>query len=442
LNPLPAPSKPTLKEALKFWTKLGFISFGGPAGQIAIMHEFLVTKKRWISDSRFLHALNYCMILPGPEAQQLATYIGWLLHGTFGGLAAGILFVLPSVFILLGLSIAYVLFGKLAWVAAIFYGLKPAVVAIVVLALIKIGKKSLISTFHYLIAAASFVCIFFFNIPFPLIIVAAIALGILLRTFFPHLLARNKTSDRIDEDECTYFLNKFSPTVQATFDPKTISLKIIISLVVGAIPLLCFLLRNDYSFWYHLSGFFTKAAFVTFGGAYAVLPYVAQESVENFQWLSQYEMIDGLALGETTPGPLIMVLVFVGFMAGYHHGGASLLDGTLGLLTTTFYTFLPCFLFILVGAPLIERTQEHERVKNILTIVTAAVVGVILNLTIYFGRAVLFPSGFINAPDVAAIIWLMLSLFALFRLKINMILWIVISGGFGLAYKFFTVGFF
>lgn len=436
MNTSPPPPKPTFNEALKFWTKLGFISFGGPAGQIAIMHEFLVEKKRWISDSKFLHALNYCMILPGPEAQQLATYIGWLLHGTRGGLAAGILFVLPSLFILWGLSITYVLFGKLAWVAAIFHGLKPAVVAIVILALIKIGKKSLLSFFHYAVALTSFVCIFFFNIPFPFIIAGAVVVGILGRKIFPDFFRPPKVNAGVDANERSYFLNKFSPVVNSGFDVKNTFLKILTSLLLWVLPLgLFFFFRTDYPFWHQLSGFFTKAALVTFGGAYAVLPYVAQESVEKFQWLSQYEMIDGLALGETTPGPLIMVLVFVGFMAGYHHGAFSLVDGTLGLLTTAFYTFLPCFLFILVGAPVVEKTQEHEKIKSILTIITAAVVGVILNLTIYFGQAVLFPRA-LWQPDWPSTIWLVFSFIALYRFKLNMIFWIALSAVVGILYWF------
>lgn len=430
---MPPPLKPTFKEAFKFWLKLGFISFGGPAGQIAIMHEFLVDKKKWISDSRFMHALNYCMILPGPEAQQLATYIGWLLHGTVGGLTAGILFVLPSLFILLGLSITYVTFGKMAWVAAMFYGLKPAVVAIVILALIKIGKKSLLSLFHYVVAVASFICIFFFNISFPLIILAAIIIGLvgqkLLPAFFP-LAAKTKNTLQHEEQ---YYLNAQAIPVTHSLNTKSISLKIAVGIVLWLIPIgLFFAFRSDFGFWNHLTVFFSKAAFVTFGGAYAVLPYVAQESVEKFHWLSSLEMIDGLALGETTPGPLIMVLVFVGFMAGYHHGGSSLIDGTLGLVTTTYYTFLPCFLFILIGAPVVEKTKDNHQLKAILAIVTAAVVGVVLNLTIYFGKAVTFPNGMSAKPDWLALSWTVLSFIALYRFKLNMILWIGISAAAGL----------
>jgi chromate transporter len=429
-------SKPTFREAFQFWLKLGFISFGGPAGQIGIMHEFLVEKKKWISDSRFLHALNYCMILPGPEAQQLATYIGWLLHGTIGGLTAGILFVLPSLFILLGLSITYVVFGKLTWVAALFYGLKPAVVAIVIVALFKIGKKSLQSPFHYLVALLSFVCIFFFDISFPLIILTAIVIGFAGKKILPQFFKNAAAGKKANTDEAGYYLNHYSPPMTSGLDSKSIVFKIFSGIVLWFIPIaLLYLLRNDFSFWSHLTWFFTKAAFVTFGGAYAVLPYVAQESVEKFHWLSSLEMIDGLALGETTPGPLIMVLVFVGFMAGYNHGGGSLQDGTLGLVATTYYTFLPCFLFILIGAPVVEKTKENKDLKTALGIVTAAVVGVVLNLTLYFGKVVIFPEGLLLQPDWFALAWIVLSFVALYRLKWNMILWIGVSAAAGLLYQ-------
>ncbi|HEY3429426.1 MAG TPA: chromate efflux transporter [Cyclobacteriaceae bacterium] len=431
------PVKPSFKEAFQFWLKLGFISFGGPAGQIAIMHEFLVEKKKWISDSRFLHALNYCMLLPGPEAQQLATYVGWLLHGVRGGIVAGFLFIFPAILILLVLSITYVLFGKVAWVASLFYGLKPAVVAIVILALIKIGKKSLLSPFHYAVAIISFIGIFFFNISFPLIILFTILLGLACQKIFPSFFKQNSQAIKADEEETSYYLNRFSPPVSANYSWKTTALKIVSGILLWFIPLsLLFIWRSDFSFWSTLTLFFTKAAFVTFGGAYAVLPYVAQESVEKFQWLSQYQMIDGMALGETTPGPLIMILVFVGFMAGYNHSG-SLWDGTWGLLTTTYYTFLPSFIFILGGAPLVERTQENEKLKSILSIVTAAVVGVVLNLTLYFGKAVLFPNGIRTAPDPFSVMWLMISFVALFRFKINMVAWIGISALAGLLYQLF-----
>jgi chromate transporter len=431
--------KPTFKEALQFWIKLGFISFGGPAGQIAIMHEFLVEKKKWISDSKFLHALNYCMILPGPEAQQLATYIGWMLHGNLGGLAAGILFVIPSMCILLALSAIYVSFGNLPWVFAIFSGLKPAVIAIVILALIKIGKKSLLSPFHYFVAFAAFICIFFFNVPFPLIIVGAISIATICRQYFPLFFeATNNNTILKDVDEKEFYINKHTIKSNIGFRPLRFWKQLGAGILLWTIPLIAFyLLTSDFEFWKKLSLFFTQVAFVTFGGAYAVLPYVAQVSVEKFNWLTNLQMIDGLALGETTPGPLIMVLVFVGFMAGYNHFGGSLAMGTLGLLTTTFYTFLPCFLFILVGAPIIERTQENKRVKQILALVTAAVVGVILNLTIYLAKVVIFPKDLSFAGlDYSTLLWTIISFIAMYRFKIGMISWIGVSAIFGLVYYY------
>jgi chromate transporter len=376
------------------------------------------------------------MVLPGPEAQQLATYIGWMLHGTLGGLAAGILFVLPSMFILLGLSIVYVSFGNLPWVLALFSGLKPAVIAIVILALIKIGKKSLVSPFHYVVAIAAFVCIFFFNIPFPLIIVGAIMTAAVCRQLFPAFftVSNNKTTQK-ETDEKEFYINKHTITPNIGFHPSRFWKQVSVGVLLWIIPLLAFyFLTSDFQFWKRLSLFFTQAAFVTFGGAYAVLPYVAQVSVEKFNWLTNLQMIDGLALGETTPGPLIMVLVFVGFMAGHNHFGASLAMGTLGLVTTTFYTFLPCFLFILVGAPIIERTQENKRVKEMLALVTAAVVGVILNLTIYLGRAVIFPKDFSFAGlDYSMLGWTIISFMAMYRFKAGMITWIGISAVFGLV---------
>jgi chromate transporter len=427
--------KPSFKEALKFWTKLGFISFGGPAGQIAIMHEYLVDKKKWISESRFLHALNYCMILPGPEAQQLATYIGWMMHGKLGGLAAGILFVLPSMFLLLGLSVIYVSFGDIPWIYAMFNGLKPAVIAIVVLALIKIGKKSLLSPFHYFIAIAAFICIFFLNIPFPIIIVGAIITAAVTRQYFPSFfLINSDKSVQKDINENDYYINKHTVIRNTGFSPLRFWREAGVALILWIIPIVLFYtLFTDFEFWKKLTFFFTQAAFVTFGGAYAVLPYVAQVSVEKLNWLTELQMIDGLALGETTPGPLIMVLVFVGFMAGYNHFGSSILMGSIGLITTTFYTFLPCFFFIFAGAPIIERTQENKKVKEILSLVTAAVVGVVLNLTFYLGKAVIFPDGFEWAGvNYFSLAWVVISFVAMYRFKINMITWIGISAVFGL----------
>jgi len=432
--------KPTFKETVQFWTKLGFISFGGPAGQVAIMHEFLVEEKKWISDSKFLHALNYCMLLPGPEAQQLATYIGWMLYGIWGGLVAGILFILPSVFILLGLSAIYVTFGSLPWINALFAGLKPAVMAIVILALIKISKKSLSSPFHYFVAIAAFVFIFFLNFPFPLIIIGAILVATTTRHFFPSLfieISNRSTQNYANESE--YYINSHSVTTNNELNPLQVYKQIGTGVLLWSIPLtILYLITNDFEFWFKLSVFFTKSAFVTFGGAYAVLPYVAQVSVEQFHWLTNLQMIDGLALGETTPGPLIMVLAFVGFMAGHNHFENSVSMGTVGLLLTTFYTFLPCFLFIFVGAPIIEKTQKNNTLKQILSIVTAAVVGVILNLTVYLGKVVLFPNDFsLNGLDFSTLTWTIISFIALYKLKINTILWIGVSAIFGVLKFYF-----
>jgi chromate transporter len=429
--------KPTFREALLFWLKLGFISFGGPTGQIAIMREFLVEKKRWISQTKFLHALNYCYLLPGPEAQQLATYTGWLLHGTKGGLAAGILFVLPSVFILLTLSILYVKFGQIPWVYAFFDGLKPAVVAIVAVALHKIVQKSLRHFSHYLIALASFIAITFLHIRFPLIVLAAILLGLILIRLRPTLFDA-VTNARAGEDESPFYLNTHSIIPGTDFRIARLLRQSAFFIVLWFAPILLFrLLANDFHFWQTMSIFFTKAAFVTFGGAYAVLPYVAQVSVNQFHWLSSGQMIDGFALGETTPGPLIMILAFVGFMAGFNQNHFSLLSGTIGLLTTTYYTFLPCFLYIFAGAPIIEQTQTNRTVRSILSIVTAAVVGVVLHLTVYFGQTVIFPQALSLAQlDLSSLFWIIVSFVALTRAKVDMTLWIGISALYGLLHHF------
>ncbi len=422
------PLHPSFREALLFWLKLGFISFGGPAGQIAIMHEYLVEKKKWISERKFLNALNYCMILPGPEAQQLATYSGWLLHGVRGGLAAGILFILPSVFILLGLSFVYVTFGETPVLNSILDFLKPAVIAIVILALLKIAKKSLVSPMHYILAALAFGCIYFLNIPFPSIVFGSIIIGAISIQFFPKAFEINIHNEDLQKNtEAGYVVNQYSVVKGLGLPIKRLVLQIIGGLLLWCAPLVIVYWSNivDFNFWKHLSLFFTKAAFVTFGGAYAVLPYVAQVSVETYGWLTKLQMIDGLALGETTPGPLIMVLAFVGFMAGYNSFAGSMGMAALGLGLTTYYTFLPSFLFIFAGAPLIERTQSNTYLKTLFGFATAAVTGVILNLGIYFGKAVIIPS-----PPVVLwipLLWTIISFIALRYLKINMIVWIGVS---------------
>jgi chromate transporter len=428
-------NKPTLKEAFAFWLKLGFISFGGPAGQVAIMHEFLVEKKKWISESRFMHALNYCMLLPGPEAQQLATYTGWLLHGIRGGLLAGILFILPSMFILMGLSMIYVTYGQIGWVGAIFDGLKPAVVAIVAMAMVKIGKKSLLSPFHFIVAVSAFAAIFFFKIPFPLIIIAAIFVGFLAGRFFPSLVAVKAQNKAIaPEDESMYLINKNSGSAGTTWTPAKIFILSLGFILLRAVPFFILTGSTYGTFWKALILFFSKAALVTFGGAYAVLPYVAQVSVQKFEWLTSLQMLDGLALGETTPGPLIMVLAFVGFMAAYNEGSLSLAMGNVGLVVTVFYTFLPCFLFIFAGAPLIERTRQNKQVKKVMNIITAAVVGVVLNLSIYLFMQVVFKGergiGNLQIPHLG---WILVSFLALYLFKINMIAWLGVSAVYGLG---------
>lgn len=430
------PDTPTFNEAFKFWLKLGFISFGGPAGQIAIMREYVVTRKRWISDTKFMHALNYCMLLPGPEAQQLSIYIGWLLHGTLGGLVAGLLFVLPSMFILLALSIFYVSVGNIPVLHALFDGLKPAVIAIIGVALYKISRNALVNLIQVGIAVISFIAIFFFNIPFPYIVIGAMLVG-----FFALKISKNtKPETSLTEvqklDEGSYCLNSTSILPHTEFKWKQMILQVGVGIVLWIIPLgLMYLFLPEFKFWSNMTFFFTQTAFFTFGGAYAILPYVAQMSVLKFGWLTHFEMIDGLALGETTPGPLIMVLVFVGFMGGYNHFDSSLLYGSIALVLTTYYTFLPCFLFIFIGAPVVEHTQKNATVKAVLGFVTAAIVGVLLNLTVYLFKAVVFPQGFsILQIDYIYLIWIIISFIALQKYKVNMILWIGISALFGVAY--------
>lgn len=437
--------KPSFREALRFWIKLGFISFGGPVGQIAILHNYLVEQKKWISEYKFLHALNYCMLLPGPEAQQLATYMGWLLHGKKGGIWAGLLFILPSTFLLAFLSIVYVKFGNAPMVAAFFNGIKPAMLAIVILALHKIGGRSLKSSLHIMIAAAAFICIYIFNIAFPIIIVSAIVIAWIIYKYIPKLLPIQKdVGTKGDETlERSYIINKYSGHEQEKLGIISVAKKICLGLLLWGIPFLLFyMFTKDLAFWNQLSLFFTKAALVTFGGAYAVLPYVAQISVEKFHWLSQQQMLDGLALGESTPGPLIIILAFVGFMAGYHHFDASVLMGLIALLVTVYYTFLPSFLFILIGAPIIEQTQENKAVKEILSIVNAAIVGVVLNLTIYLAKGILWEQADFSGPfHMPMLIWALVSIVALYRYKVNMIKWIFVSGIVGLIYFFFEYNF-
>lgn len=423
---------PGFKTALKFWFKLGWISFGGTAGHIAIMHDYLVDKKQWISNTKFLHALNHCMLLPGPEAQQLSIYIGWLLHGKRGGLAAGILFVLPSMFILLGLSITYVLFGNIPWVTALFAGLKPAVIALIIVAMYKIAKKALHSPLHYFLAAIAFVCIFFFNISLLAIIGGVIIFAICCKVIYPRAL-QPATGQVQHAVESSYVLDQKTAQVSNQFTIKTIVQILAVGIILWLLPfLLFFLLLPDFTFWKQLSLFFTQTAFVTVGGSYTVLPYVAQFTVTKLNWLSKLQMMDGFALAETTPGPLIIVLSYVGFMAGYNHFNGSLWMGTIGLLATTWFTFLPCFGLIFIGAPLIEKTHGNALIENTLSFITAAVVGVILHLTIYLGKDALFPQGIhINNLDYMALIWIIVSLVLILRWQVNILYLIGLSMAYG-----------
>lgn len=421
----------SFKEAFWFWLKLGFISFGGPAGQIAIMHEYIVEKKKWLSESRFLHALNYCMLLPGPEAQQLATYIGWLMHGVRGGIVAGLLFILPSVFILLGLSVLYVTYGNTQIAKGILYGVQPAVVAIVLLALYKISQKALKQSIDYVIAVASLVALLVFKVPYPIVILSAVLLGIVYLQF-------NKKNDAAKQqqhnDELGYVINSTN-SKQNVFSKRNWAIMLSVFILLWAVPFAAFYFTKDAPFWQYLSMFFTKAALVTFGGAYSVLLYVSQVAVMELHWLTQAQMVDGLALGESTPGPLIMVLAFVGFMGSYNHFNGSLLYGGMGLLVTTFFTFLPSFAFILLGAPVVERTQENKNVKLVLGFVTAAVVGVIANLLLFMLMA-LYELHIVHAVSVwhyFPLLWLAVSAIALKYYNLNMILWLGISAVVGIA---------
>ncbi len=386
--------KPTFAEAFRFWLKLGFISFGGPTGQIAIMHTELVDKKKWISESRFLHALNYCMILPGPEAQQLAIYIGWLLHRTWGGIVAGALFVLPSAFILWALTWLYATCGNVPLVAAVFDGLKPAVLAIVLGAVLRIGKKSLKNEVMWTLAALAFAAIYFFKVPFPIIILAAGALGLAGGKFWKEKFAvikghGGKKSDASVLDDETDSPAHTKPTLARAVKVCAVCI------TLWWLPVLLIGLWLGFDHLLVKQGlFFSKAAMVTFGGAYAVLPYVSQQAVENFHWVAPGQMLDGLGLAETTPGPLIMVLQFVGFLGGWNFSAplSPLAMATLGAFITTWTTFLPCFLYIFLGAPHIEQMRGNVKLTAALSAITAAVVGVVLNLAVWFGLHVLFPA--------------------------------------------------
>ena len=432
-NPLPDrpdslhPAPVSLLEAFWFWLKLGFISFGGPAGQIAIMHQELVERRHWISERRFLHALNYCMLLPGPEAQQLATYIGWLMHRTRGGLLAGVLFVLPSLFILIALSWVYIAFGEVPLVAGLFYGIKPAVTAIVVQAAHRIGSRALKNNWLWAIAAASFVAIFALNVPFPAIIAAAALVGYVGGRVAPDKFQAGGGHGAAGTSFGPALIDDATPTPEhAKFSWNRLARVGVAGAVLWAVPM--GLLTVTYG-WDHtltqMGWFFTKAALLTFGGAYAVLPYVYQGAVGHYQWLTPTQMIDGLALGETTPGPLIMVVAFVGFVGAYvkqvFGPDQVFLGGAVAASLVTWFTFLPSFLFILAGGPLVESTHGDLKFTAPLTAITAAVVGVILNLALFFGYHVLWPAGFASTFDWVSALIAMAAAIALFRFKRNVI---------------------
>jgi chromate transporter len=380
-------------EAFRVWLRVAALSFGGPAGQIAVMHRILVEEKRWISDARFLHALNYCMLLPGPEAQQLATYVGWLMHRTLGGLMAGLLFILPGVVAILALSYIYAAYGQVGIVAALFFGLKAAVLAIVVEAVVRVGKRALKNNIMIALAAAAFFGIFFLGVPFPIIVFGAALIGFLGNWFgWSALQVGNGHGAGGKEAIVDSLLGDEAPDhVRPTAARALRVAAIWLTLWLAPVAVLLLTLGSDNVFS-QIAVFFSKMALVTFGGAYAVLAYVAQQAVENYHWLKPGEMLDGLGMAETTPGPLIMVLQFVGFMAAFRDAGTlpPMLAGTLGGLLATWVTFAPCFLWIFLGAPFIERLRGNKSLSAALSAITAAVVGVILNLALWFAIHTIF----------------------------------------------------
>ena len=442
-TPLQRPQAVSLAEALRFWLKLGFVSFGGPAGQIAIMHSELVEQKRWISERRFLHALNYCMLLPGPEAQQLATYIGWLMHRTWGGIVAGALFVLPSLFILIALSWIYLAFGQLPVVAGIFFGLKPAVTALVLHAAHRIGGRALKNYWMWAIAALAFLAIFALNMPFPLIVLAAALLGYFGGRFKPGLFAAGSGHGGAGQGYGPALIDDDTPIPSHALFRRGHLVKILLvglgmwAAVMGALVAVW----GVHDTLAQMGWFFTKAALLTFGGAYAVLPYVYQGAVEQQHWLSATQMIDGLALGETTPGPLIMVVAFVGFVGGWAKQvlGPDMLflGGALAATVVTFFTFLPSFIFILVGGPLIETTHGNLKFTAPLTAITAAVVGVIFNLALFFAYHVWWPQGFTGRFDAVSAVITVAAAVALFRFKVGVMTLLAACALAGLAATFF-----
>ncbi len=418
---------PTLTEALFYWLKLGFVSFGGPAGQIALMHEDLVERKRWISEARYLHALNYCMVLPGPEAHQLATYIGWLMHRTWGGVMAGVLFVLPSLLILIGLSWMYMAYGNVPAVAGVLYGIKPAVTAIVVSAAYRIGSRALKNGMLWAIAVAAFVAIFALNVPFPSIVLAAGLISYFGGRQRPDWFSAGSGHGKAGKSAGPAVIDDNTPTpAHAVFTWGRFWRVVVVFVGLwGAVMGTLLALYGADAVLTQMAWFFTKAALLTFGGAYAVLPYVYQGAVDQFQWLTALQMMDGLALGETTPGPLIMVVSFVAFAGGWAKAifGADhlLLAGAVAACVVTFFTFLPSFFFVFLGGPFIESTHGNLKFTAPLTGITAAVVGVIVNLAVFFAYHVLWPKGLAGSFEWPAALIGLAAALALFRYKVGVI---------------------
>ncbi|MBI1876956.1 MAG: chromate efflux transporter [Chloroflexi bacterium] len=441
----------TFREAFWVWVKVAIFSFGGPAGQIAVMHRILVEEKRWVSENRFLHALNYCMLLPGPEAQQLAVYIGWLLHNTLGGIVAGTLFVLPGVISILVLSIIYAGFQQTIVVQALFFGLKPAVMALVIEAVIRIGKRALKNEVMVGLAALAFIAIFFFDVPFPLIILTAALIGYLGGKVWPekfHVIKGHQPQAGHSPDQEVAIADTAVTHTQPSLSRAVKVISICLALWFGPLFILVSLFGPD-SVYVTLGTFFSKAAMVTFGGAYAVLVYVAQQAVEHFGWLTPKEMLDGLGMAETTPGPLIMVLQFVGFIAAYRNPGSlnPMLAGVLGSIITTWVTFVPCFMWIFLGAPYIEVLRGNKSLSTALSAITAAVVGVVLNLAIWFSLHTVFgqvndvyisalhlPIPIWSSVDLAAFVIAIGAFIAIFRYKTGMLWTLAGSAAAGLIY--------
>ncbi|MGQ0672453.1 MAG: chromate efflux transporter [Hyphomicrobium sp.] len=431
----PAPAAPTFREALGTWGRIGCLSFGGPAGQIAMMHKILVDEKKWLDEKTYLTALNFCMLLPGPEAMQLATYAGWRLHGTLGGLAAGLLFVLPGAALMLALAIFYAMYGNVPVAEALFVGIKAAVLAIVVEALLRVARRALKSDTDWLIAAAAFMAIFFFGVPFPVIVIAAALTG--------YLRGAGATTTAA------------APSAMSTPVPFSQTLRtVLLWLAIWIVPLAAIVLAfGPTHVLSQLAWFFSKLAVVTFGGAYAVLAYMAQDVVQTHGWLAPGEMLDALGLAETTPGPLILVTEFVGTLAAWRHGGGTpLAMGLLGALVTLWATFAPCFLWIFAGAPYIERLNANPKLKAALAAVTAAVVGVILNLTVWFALHVLFGKVSdtawgplrLHLPDLAtlqpvAVVLSALAFVLLFALHRGIVTTLAICGALAVGWHYLAV---